>query len=368
MKKVLFLAAIAAVAMTGCSNDETISEQQATKGNAVEFRATVNNGVEATRATTIDLDNLKDFRVTAAYYDTYTTASAYLMSGIPVVRAAGGANTFTYAPIVYYSPNIEAGDHFHFFAFSPAGSPNVTAGTPAMTNTVVAADAATAVLSYTVPLKDADGDAKQEDFLVARNASDGASATAVAFTFDHALAKVTFSVKNSAPGTTVTVNSVKLVNMDNTGTLTMSADLVAAPPTSSIAWSMNTTYDQTYEMAIPTGGFAVLGNNAAYAAQTTINEGLMVLPQALAAWTGGAVAGDEPAATGEAYIEIKYKVTDGAGTEIVPEDDYQFKFGGLTSLDYGHTYELQLQYSGFGVAFAVTNVNGWQAVAGQPIN
>jgi hypothetical protein len=364
MKKVLFLAAMAAVVMTGCSNDETLEQAN---GNAVQFRATVNNGTEGTRATSIDVANIKDFRVTGAYWNTFGTAgSAYLMSGVPVVRDAGGAKTdFKYAPTVYYSPNITSGDDFHFFAFSPAGSVNVTAGAagaPAMTNTVAAANGvATAVLAYTVPLKDVAAAKMQEDLLVAYAASDGTASTAVGLTFDHALAKVTLAVKNTAAGTTLTVNSVKLMNMDNAGTLTMTS----AP---SIVWSANTDYASTYEMAIPVSGFAVQGN-AAYEAQTTINEGLMVLPQLLATWTGTTVvAGDTPAAN-QAYIQINYEVTDASGAAIIPASDYKYKFGTLSELEYGHTYELQLQYSGYTVGFKVDDVNAWDDTdEDQPVN
>ena len=59
MKQKLFLAAMAAIAMTSCSNDETLEINTGTE-QAIDFRTAM-----ATRATETTIDNLSSFYVTA---------------------------------------------------------------------------------------------------------------------------------------------------------------------------------------------------------------------------------------------------------------------------------------------------------------
>jgi hypothetical protein len=318
MKKGLFFAALAALAMTGCSSDETIEQQTLeAQSPAIGFRTVANSG---TRATMVDGVNITDFQVSAFYYDDADVAAdpaVVLMDKVAAVRDLG-ANTYSYAPTKYFPVDGEAVD---FYAFSPAGSRSVGAFTPV--NTLTKGDAKTEMeIEYTVPL--GGGAINQEDFLVASNlkAVGTTNPTSVALVFDHALSKVTFSAKNIAEGTTVNITGLSLVNLSNSATLTMSYPVapVAANASAVLAWSGFGAADQTYAASVPTTGFSLVGaGNSSYSDLSTDNEGLMVLPQALAAWTGEDEApGDTFDPDTDPYVAVTYGMNDASGTEIYP--------------------------------------------------
>ena len=74
MKKFLFFAAIAAISLASCSNDETIASQATSESNTISFRP-LNNGM--TRATSLNLASLQTngFYVTATYTSGHTAYS-----------------------------------------------------------------------------------------------------------------------------------------------------------------------------------------------------------------------------------------------------------------------------------------------------
>ncbi len=178
MKKILF-AAVAAMAITGCSQNEEI--EKAVQPVEISFNTAVS---KTTRATTLVNSAFTKFTAYA-----YSTTGAFadatkvnaLISGAEFTKgensAWGSGNS------VFYWP---ATDQVSFFAFSPNTKEQLSWG---------AAVAETApTLTYTV--KDAVKD--QEDLVVAevmnKQKATSGSTGAVALNFKHALTKVGFKI------------------------------------------------------------------------------------------------------------------------------------------------------------------------------
>ncbi|MDR1005066.1 MAG: fimbrillin family protein [Prevotellaceae bacterium] len=323
MKKSIFFAALVAAVMTACSNEETLEQQNVeSQSSAISFRTVANNG---TRATIMDSQNIKDFQVSAVYSD-YTNGAATgatLMDNVVVVRNLASSDLtvddFTYEPTKYFPVDGEAVD---FYAFSPAGSRNLASAT--ITNDLVAASNYTTTgtskmdLVYTVPLTDPSSEGttlSQEDFLVASNLqNNGKTSNDVLMTFDHALSKVTFAAKNVAPNTTVNISAIKLMNLGNSATLTLGYTR-GETIVKSLSWAEPAARTSAYAASVPATGFTLVGaNDAEYSSLTTVNEGLMVLPQTLQLFADGATFDDAT----DPYVEITYSMNDASGLSLYP--------------------------------------------------
>lgn len=199
MKKILF-AAVAAMAITGCSQNEEI--EKAVQPVEISFNTAVS---KTTRATTLVNSAFTKFTAYA-----YSTTGAFadatkvnaLISGAEFTKgensAWGSGNS------VFYWP---ATDQVSFFAFSPNTKEQLSWG---------AAVAETApTLTYTV--KD------QEDLVVAevmnKQKATSGSTGAVALNFKHALTKVGFKIKGEGSGVTYTLNKI-VINAKKKGVYT----------------------------------------------------------------------------------------------------------------------------------------------------
>ncbi len=340
MKKTLFIAALAAVAvLTGCQKESGNGDM--TNGKAISFRTLT----DKTRAVVMNGANIGSFKVSAV------AGTEIYMDGINVTREPNGSATWTYNPIKYWP----ASGTVDFYAYSPAGSVNVNS----ITNT-----ATSSTIAYTVPELTPPGPKIAEDFLVAVNK--GASGPgAVALTFEHALSNIEYMAKNVSVGATYHIRSLSLINIANEGTI----DLAVSP----LAWNVTGTKDRMYIYApIAAGGMSVLpkGPSADYEYLYQPGEGIMVLPQTITPGSGTDANNDgvpeDSATAGKGYVCIGYSVTDQVGGVIRPNmtayyplditfeptKRYQFQFtlgdtSGPTGLD--------------PITFTVATVNGWAA-------
>ncbi len=254
MRKSLVMAAVAAMVLAGCSQDDGLnSGVDQGNGTPIEFRTVTNK----TRATEMNGDNIGDFRVSAI--KDATKADFDFMLNTAVINTGGA---WGYSPKKFFPSNPV---DLSFYAYSPSGSVNV-----ASMATTAGTDEAKIV--YTVPLnaKKKAQDKDPEDFLVA--ATQAQSGT-INMKFQHALSIATFAAKNENTGATFIVDSIKLDNLANTGTLTA----VAATPT--FAWSGLGDQDKVYAASLPAAGVSVLPGKTGQL--TSANEGLMILPQAV---------------------------------------------------------------------------------------
>ena len=178
MKKILF-AAVAAMAITGCSQNEEI--EKAVQPVEISFNTAVS---KTTRATTLVNSAFTKFTAYA-----YSTTGAFA-DATEVNALISGAefelkeSTWGSGNSVFYWP---ATDQVSFFAFSPNTTKQLSWGA-AVANTAP-------TLTYTV-----EGTVeKQEDLVVAeamnKQKATSGSTEAVALNFKHALTKVGFKIK-----------------------------------------------------------------------------------------------------------------------------------------------------------------------------
>lgn len=251
MKKNLFLVAIAAVAMTSCSNeiDNVVNESASLK--AIEFKPLVTRA-GVVDATTTDIQT-GGFAVSAFKGETLgsSTATAY-MANVNVAFTTSWNYTGN-----YYWP-IDGTDLF-FFAHYQKG----TGAIPAPTN-------ASGVVTYADYV--ADG---TKDLLLARTV-DATSAAAVNIAFQHALSKVSFKVKNSAgTGLTVTVSSIT-VKAREKGSASWNTSGV-------LSWSVPTTSNEpvAHTFNLNTTDATDIVNGETTTNLATTEGSLMLMPQTL---------------------------------------------------------------------------------------
>ena len=264
MKKILF-AAVAAMAITGCSQNEEI--EKAAQPVEIGFNTAVS---KTTRATT--LVNADFTKFTAyAYSTTGAFADATAVNAlIPGTDFELKESTWSSGGSVFYWP---ATDQVSFFAFSPNTTEQLSWG---------AAVAKTApTLTYTV--KDAVKD--QEDLVVAEamNKQKAISGTteAVALNFKHALTKIGFKIKGEGSGITYTLNKV-VIKAKNKGVYTYATSTTEATlGTWAIPDDVTTTTSYTIE---PATALSITGADSGGTANETLvgaDYTAMLIPQDL---------------------------------------------------------------------------------------
>jgi hypothetical protein len=267
MKKMLLISLVISLAvLTGCTKEEV---NVAGNGNSIGFDAMPTK----TRVATTTLQTLTSFTVAANLTADAVATDFSHFKEINVLRKAGTSN-WDYSPKQYWPGGATKVD---FYAYSPAGSPNVKG----FTNNSTAASTK-AVIDYIVPFstKPAVGGTPaetQEDLLVARTLekTDGT----VQLNFVHALSRINFSAVNlNSADMTVYVDHVELTGLASRGTLALGQFDTSTP--NSKVWS-NPTVAGKYEVQFVSGGVPVYGSGSAQTLYplNTPEQGLMVLPQ-----------------------------------------------------------------------------------------
>ena len=328
------LVALATTALlTACSN-EVIEPQVKSNGEAQEISFRLQGGMPEveTYALATTRDNLEAFVVFGT--DVVGSTNTLLFNGKSVVRQLDG--TFAYAPKAYYSAGAtKAG----FFAFAPV-SANVSS--PTFSNDFLTAGAS---FGYEVLPPDNSGDAIQEDFLVVGTVVTP-STTAVNLTFDHALSRI-FVTATNLSADPVIIKDITLKNLNTKGTLKV---------TNAAAWSwtsVNTLDDYTYILA--PSGVVVPGGTNTKTLVTSMEQGMMVLPQELQITGTGNVANDDFA------LEITYEFANfGTQTryvyipEVSPGTPYEFEAG--------YQYNINIAFDGLlPIDFVVVDVNEFES-------
>lgn len=264
MKKILF-AAVAAMAITGCSQNEEI--EKAAQPVEIGFNTAVS---KTTRATTLVNADFKKFTA-YAYSTTGAFADATAVNAlIPGTDFELKESAWSSGGSVFYWP---ATDQVSFFAFSPNTTEQLSWG---------AAVAKTApTLTYTV--KDAVKD--QEDLVVAEamNKQKAISGTteAVALNFKHALTKIGFKIKGEGSGITYTLNKV-VIKAKNKGVYTYATSTTEATlGTWAIPDDVTTTTSYTIE---PATALSITGADGGGTANETLvgaDYTAMLIPQDL---------------------------------------------------------------------------------------
>lgn len=249
MKKSL-LAAVAALAIVGCTQNEEI-EKVGSKAE-INFGAVVNN---ATRAAIVTNDGFKSFEVFGYKTATKIAADVSLEGFMPgvTVEKQGDNGGWGYTTGPYYWPL----DGFvQFFATSPSQSLNVASGYPNF--------------EYTVGTID-----KQEDLLAANLIDKQKGENALQMPFCHLLTQVNFSIKGESDFT-YTLTKLELIGLADKGTFTFNG--------ASTAGTWTTEKLETPTEYIYTGSFDLVSNGTNTVDLDTEHSALfMLLPQTIAA-------------------------------------------------------------------------------------
>lgn len=193
MKKIL-LAAVAALAIVGCTQNEEI--EKAGEKAEINFGAVVRN---ATRAVVVNNDDFKSFKV-YGYKTTDVIADGVslekFMPGVTVTKEVG-TNNWSYTGGPYYWP---LSGYVQFFAVSPELNLTTVSGYPNFEYTVGEINS-------------------QKDLLAANLTNKEKTTTALQLPFRHLLTQINFSIKGEV-GFTYTLTELELVGVKDKGTFT----------------------------------------------------------------------------------------------------------------------------------------------------
>lgn len=351
------LLAIAGV-WTGCSNDE-VMDATSSEARAIDFR--VQGGVPAvSRTTATTAANVDAFVVYGADSDGGgSLIITTLFDGVTVARQKGGT-TYDYNPKRYYSAGAKSAN---FIAYSPVSASGGT--TPNLSAPTKSDDCTTASFTYTLPAPDKTGNTVQEDLLVAGTAVAKADfGNAVNFAFEHALSRIFVKATNGLEETVI-IRGLKLRNLSPKRVISYDATATGDKWT----WS-DTTPDAAdlseFEYVLAPTGVAVKSGLSTATLVTSMEQGMMVLPQTTKAKTTGTPTNQERLDAGEFALEVTYNVANLTGQKAyVFLDGYKFKkgmqyaitvnFTSLTAISF--TIEVSEFTNDAGVAGEIEDIN-----------
>ena len=296
MKKKLLLAAIAAVAFSSCSNDDTVSISETGKG--IGF-GVLNNKIQS-RATETTVANIGGFSVYAYAHASgvaadYTTTTPYYKGVAITVDATGGC---TYADNTKQKmwPKTEQLD---FLAYSPVNTKNIYLMGTVNTDMSEMLEAA-----------------QQQDLVVAKKLNEsgvGVDNYKTEMKFNHALSQIKFKAVSKYSTVNFKVKSIKITGVALQG----GTNLTTWIPTTPVG-SSNTGNGLEWVNAGEIGNVIFGAKTDAEINTTAVdltadNGALMIIPQTLK-------SGDPVSATNtvtailadknHSYIVIEYSATD----------------------------------------------------------
>ena len=340
--KFLLVALIATGFFAACTNEPVIDPVKMNEPSEIAFRLQGGTPDIVTRALATTIANLDAF-VVFGTDDVLDASSDLILDGVTVARQLGGA--FTYSPRAYYSAGVTSAG---FFAFSPV-SANVTFSSPAgLLSSVVSFD-------YEVLRPDNTGNISQEDFLVADTTVTGSTALAatVDLAFRHALSRIFVTATNDAADPVI-ITGLKLMNLITKGSLDVDLSTGWAWTPSALPTD---TANYEYQLA-PSGGVVVQGGTIARTLVTSMEQGMMILPQVTQ------ITGTGDVTAGDFALEVTYEFANfGTQTryvyipEVSPGVGYEFEAG--------NQYNIYISFDGLlPIEFDVIQVDSF----GAPIN
>lgn len=227
MKKILFVAA-ACVALASCSKEEIVSVD---RGAAIGFDTFVEN---STRANDITKDNLCQFSV-------YGSVEANNQEGFIFTdqKVVWNGSAYTYSPTQYWVPGAE----YKFSAFASLTYDQVSATTARQWSFEQGTNAANGVIAFDNKAAEANQDLVYAYESLQTAASITAKPEPVAFTFNHMLSRVMFTITNGfTEGSNIKldITDLTITNAHSNGTL---AIVDGAPQT----WAVGTdVFDRNF--------------------------------------------------------------------------------------------------------------------------
>ena len=331
--KFLAVALVATGFFSACTNEEVVQPVNVNAPAEISFR--LQGGSPETRTTATTLTDVDAFVV---YGTDDIAAGSNIFNGLTVARQLS-SGLFEYSPKKYYSDGAASAQ---FVAFSPVTA-NISS--PGISSLLT-----TATFGYTVAKPDNTGNITQEDLLIAGTGVSSISASPVDLQFKHALSRI-FVKATNALSSDVIITGLSLRNLYSTGTIT---------GTAGAAWTWvwatsGAKTDYVYELA--TTGVAVKAGLGAPTLVTSMEQGMMVLPQATAN-TADLADFD----TGDFALEVTYNVANVTGKKayVLLANGYPFAAG--------NQYAINIAFSGtelIEISFTI-DVDGFGAIANIP--
>lgn len=273
MRTKYLVAALSAVALTACTNDEVM---EVNRGRGITFQVATEASTRATATTTGTIDEF-----TVWGFTTENGENKTLMDALAVTKTE---ETWGYTGTIYWPANP-----VDFYSVSPTPeSGKVSEGTVSIAN-----DAQT-ISDFTANTDQS----KQVDLLYAVNKGEKKAdhtASAVSINFRHALSQIVFRAKNTNENLTVTIRGVKVGNIKKTGDFTYPTSSTTTQNTSETGtitastqgtWA-NVETEETFAAGITK---QILDGVVSEAVDLTTKTGaaysgaLFMIPQALTAW------------------------------------------------------------------------------------
>lgn len=302
MKKYIYTAAFAILAIVSCAKDDT---KDVNKGRKIDFR------VATTRATETTTDNLNGIWVTAISEN----GNAHF-SKVQFTKE----NNYFVTPNAYYWPSD--GSDLKFYAFAPSEE---LIGAEALT-----IDGTTQLIKGFTPasaIKD------QIDLIVADGTGNkDNSANGAELVFDHALTQVEIRAYSNNTGYKHLVKGVRIGKVVSVGDLNLYDK----------TWDHGTeksNYEITYDTPIE------LKAEAQSLMNPEANGNAMIIPQKLIPWD---VENDKTNTLEGAYIAVKVNITTADGAIVFPSTAGEYEWVAFpidTELIRGFKYTYKLDFS-----------------------
>ena len=286
MKKILYMTAIAALAIVSCTKDNA---KEVNMGRAIDFR------VATTRATETTTENLDKIWVTAI--------SESLTNHFTKVEFAKEGSYFV-TPNAYYWP--ADGSELTFYAYAPAES--------AIAGESLTLDGTTQKLTGFAPALDVKS---QHDVTAAvATGSKADSENGVALLFDHVLTQVEIQAYSNNTGYKHKVKGVRIGKVGAKGDYDFKLR----------DWTLNGTkanYEITYDTPIELTSEVknIMGDYGKELDDATRNGNAMLIPQSHTPWD---VTNDAGNAAEGAYIAVLVNIETAEGAIVYPETEDEY--------------------------------------------
>lgn len=310
MKKVLFLSAIAAMAMASCSNDQVFDQPQ-NNGDYITLRAVGGSrGVAVGDATGLQATTFKAVGLEP-------DGTTYLDATVSY------SNGWTYSPKKAWPTAA-----LNFYAVNPAEHEKLTDVTFNSTDKKFTYEVPTVV-------------GQQIDVMYSVKQNQTKSSRTVDFLFKHALAQVAFKATTTSEKFTAEINGIEVCNLKNKGTFTYPSMDTAAGADSNGSWVNSEETIANY--AIGTVGSAPVTaiNNAGKEVSATDGM-LMILPQTTTPWATTkekAVTIEDANTNKHCYLKIQLKLKEGDSYVVGSANEFATVY-----MPFGYTWDMGKKY------------------------
>lgn len=290
MKQKLFLAAMAAIAMTSCSNDETLEINTGTR-QAIDFRTAM-----ATRAIETTISNLDSFYVTAFNEN---IINAPYFKDLKFKKREENSTIFVSEDKYYYPGD---GTNLTFYAYAPSAEELGSGSNLEIDNTIK-----NLTLKGFSP---ADSIPDQVDFIATKTTGNNKNnVDSVPLVFKHCLSQIEIKAIQQNPNNSYSfeIKGVRIAQAISKGDF----DFTAFASESESGWNLSAYTDKqiyTYEFDEPK-------DMAQGASLMDKCGGAMLIPQQLTAWD---VVNNKENTRKGAYISLLLRITTKDGALVYP--------------------------------------------------